>query len=457
MSPKHAIDERTAGPGRARTTVLPARPDGPEAAEVRRVTATVRRTDIFAAIGAAVAALSLTTLIYTQLAPFDGVLGFVVIAYLAFLGCYALLVSLDEDGPAVRDRLVGAVVHSLGFLVLAVLALVVVYTFAEGWPPLPHLNFFTEDMSLTGPLEPLTQGGALHAIVGTLQQITLALLFTVPLAVVCAVFLSEIPGRLSRLVRTIAEAMTALPSIVAGLFIYATVILALGYRHSSFATSLAISVMMLPIIIRAADVVIRLVPGNLREAALALGASQWRTVWHVVLPTARSGLTTAVILGTARGVGETSPVLLTAGGATSVNLNPFEGWNNSLPLVTYSLTRSPEENFIVRGFGTAAILMILVLFLFVLARIVGGRGPGQLGRGQLRRRARQSARDAARFARRAGAGTAFDQTEPLLRAYGRFGEPTLPLPPDTDMAAGAGGDHHRGRAASSPDKENRDG
>ncbi|WP_422772791.1 phosphate ABC transporter permease PstA [Plantactinospora sp. WMMC1484] len=444
MSPKHAIDERTTTPQSARTTTLPVRPDRPEAAEVRRVTDTVRRTDIFAAVGAAVAALSLTTLIYTQLAPFDGVLGFVVIGYLAFLGCYALLVSLDEDGPAVRDRLVGAVVHSLGFLVLVVLVLVVLYTFTEGWAPLTHLNFFTEDMSVTGPLEPLTQGGALHAIVGTLQQISLALLATVPLAVVCAVFISEIPGRFSRLVRTIAEAMTALPSIVAGLFIYATVILALGYRHSSLATALAIGVMMLPIIIRAADVVIRLVPGNLREAALALGASQWRTVWHVVLPTARSGLTTAVILGTARGVGETSPVLLTAGGATSVNLNAFEGWNNSLPLATYSLTRSPEENFIVRGFGTAAILMILVLLLFVVARIVGGRGPGQLSRGQLRRRSRQSARDAARFARRSGMPAETDH-------------PIRPLLPGTDVATGAGGDHHSGHAVSPPDKENRDG
>ncbi|MGI5149507.1 phosphate ABC transporter permease PstA [Plantactinospora sp. CA-294935] len=471
MSPKHAIDEQTddapAGSGPAapngtgpaagddparpadpavpvaqvraagaRTTTLPVRPEQPEAVEVRRITATLRRTDIFAAIGATVAALSVTTLLYTQLAPFDGVLGFVVIAYLAFLGFYGLLVSLDEDGPAVRDRLVGAVVHSLGFLVLAVLALVVLYTFAEGWPPLTHLNFFTEDMSITGPLEPLSQGGALHAVVGTLQQIALALLFTVPLAVICAVFLSEIPGRLSRLVRTIAEAMTALPSIVAGLFIYATVILALGYRHSSFATSLAISVMMLPIIIRAADVVIRLVPGNLREAALALGASQWRTVWHVVLPTARSGLTTAVILGTARGVGETSPVLLTAGGATSLNLNPFEGWNNSLPLVTYSLTRSPEESFIVRGFGTAATLMMLVLLLFVLARLVGGRGPGQLSRGQLRRRARESARDVTRFARRAGRPASY---------------PPAPRP------APAGADQHADHAVSPPEKENRDG
>ena len=162
-------------------------------------------------------------------------------------------------------------------------------------------------------------------IIGTLWEITIALAITVPLGITCAVFLNEIPGRFSRLVRTVAEAMTALPSIVAGLFIYATVDPVLGVEKSGFAAALAISVEMLPIIIRAADVVLRLVPGTLREASLALGASQWRTVWHVILPTARSGLTTAVILGTARGIGETSPVLLTAGFTQRFNADPAAG------------------------------------------------------------------------------------------------------------------------------------
>jgi phosphate transport system permease protein len=156
--------------------------------------------------------------------------------------------------------------------------------------------------------------------------------------------------------------------------------------------------MMLPIIIRAADVVIRLVPGTLREAALALGASQWRTIWHVVLPTARSGITTAVILGTARGIGETSPVLLTAGFAQTMNANPTSGAQTSLPLYTFQMVRTGEPGLIARAFGAAAVLMVLVLFLFVLARIIGGRAPGQLSRGQRRRRARASRRDALRFA-----------------------------------------------------------
>lgn len=198
-------------------------------------------------------------------------------------------------------------------------------------------------MSGTGPLDPLTQGGALHAIVGTLEQIAIALLVTVPLGLACAVFLNEVPGRYARFVRTIVEAMTALPSIVAGLFIYATWILLLGQDKSGFAAALALSVMMLPIVIRASDVVIRLVPGSLKEASYALGAGQWRTVWTVVLPTARSGLTTAVILGTARGIGETSPVLLTSGIAAGLNANPVDGPQLSLPLATFTLVVSPRR------------------------------------------------------------------------------------------------------------------
>ena len=210
-------------------------------------------------------------------------------------------------------------------------------------------------------------------------------------------YLNQIPGRFSRFVRTIVEAMTALPSIVAGLMVYAVWVLQLGMEKSGLAAGFAISVMMLPIVIRAADVVLRLVPGTLTEAAEALGAPRWRTVWHVVLPTARSGLATAVILGTARGIGETSPVLLTAGFTAATNYDPLHGPMISLPLAVFSFVRSPEPAMIARGFGAAAVLMALVLVLFVIARVIGGRGPGQQTRRQSRRTTRASRRDAARF------------------------------------------------------------
>ena len=377
------------------TTTVPG--PAPRKVERRRQVGGVRRTDVYALFGAAAAAISLTALLFTQLTPLTGILGALVVGYVTFLVFYALLVSLDERGPAIRDRVMSVLVHSIGFVLLSALLLVIGYVLVRGWSAMRHLNFFAEDMSLTGPLEPLYIGGAVHAIVGTLQQVAICLSLIVPIGLLCAVFLSELPGRFSRFVRTIVEAMTALPSIVAGLFIFLALILILGFEKCGMAAALALAIMGLPIIVRAADVVLRLVPGTLREASLALGASQWRTVWHVVLPTARPGLATAVILGTARVVGETSPVLLTAGFATAVNANPFSGPQVSLPLFTFDAVRSPEPSMVARGFGAGAALMLLVLVLFVLARILGGRGAGQLSRRQWRRRARRSARDAARF------------------------------------------------------------
>ncbi|MGW6009983.1 phosphate ABC transporter permease PstA [Streptomyces sp. NPDC055210] len=389
---------------RPRTTLPPAVRAAAPGGEPRRSVSQLRATDVYAMTGAAAAALALTWLLFARLLPFDGTVGFVVVAYSLFLGLYALLVSFDEDGPAVADRIAAAVVRSLGALLLSVLVFVVSYTLWEGRRALPHLNFFTEDMRLAGPLEPLSTGGIEHAIAGTLIEITIALIITVPVGLVCAVFLNEVPGRYARFVRTIVEAMTALPSIVAGLFVYATVILTLGFPESGFAAGLALSVMMLPIIIRASDVVLRLVPGTLREAAYAMGTSRWRTVWHVVLPTARSGLATAVILGTARGIGETSPVLITAGFGAEFNANAFSDPMVSLPLAALKLVESPEPNMIARGFGAAATLLVVVLALFVVARSIGGRGPGQLTRRQQHRRVLASRKDARRFGTRTHQG-----------------------------------------------------
>ena len=396
-----AVDTRIPGPVTdtpspgGTTLPPPVPPGGPE--ETRRNLVILRMSDVFALLGAAAAALAITFLLFTQLLPIDGGLGFVVIAYALFLGIYALLVSLDEDGPSVRDKVAAVAVHGIALLLGIALVFVVVYTIARGLEALPNLNFYTEDMRSTGPLDPLTQGGIVHGLVGTLIMISIALAITIPLGVTCAVFLTEIPGRFSRLVRTICEAMTALPSIVAGLFIYATWITILGFDQSGFAAGLAITVMMLPIVIRAADVVLRLVPGTLKEASYAIGAGQWRTVWHVTLPTARSGLMTSLILGTARGIGETSPVLLTAGFTTAINTDPFNEPMVSMPLLVFDSVKNPQPEMIARGFGTAAALMVLVLVLFAVGRALGGRGPGQLTRRQQHRRVLASRRDAERF------------------------------------------------------------
>ncbi|GAA1969516.1 phosphate ABC transporter permease PstA [Nocardioides panacihumi] len=383
------------------STVLPRTHARPDTAEVRRFTSGVRIGDLLALLGAAAAALALTTLISSQIAPMRGVLAFVVVAYALFLVVYAVLVSLDETGPVVRDRVIAVLVQSGAFLLVGTLASVLVYTVGRGFRSMLHLNMFTQDMTLAGPLDPLTRGGVMHAIVGTLIQISIALAITIPLGVTTALFLSEVPGRFARFVRTIVEAMTALPSIVAGLFILATFVLMLGFDKSGLAAGLAITVMMLPIMIRAADVVFRLVPHTLKEASLGLGAGQLRTVLHVVLPTSRSGLTTAIILATARGIGETSPVLLTAGFTASLNANPLSGPMVSLPLLTFQFVKSPQQTMVDRGFGAAVVLMGLVLVLFVLARVLGSQDVAKRAARRQRRRARAVRRQA--LTRRAAA------------------------------------------------------
>ncbi|ARC57508.1 Phosphate transport system permease protein PstA [Frondihabitans sp. 762G35] len=373
VPPTTTLPIPVAGPaGSGSGTVLPRLEREPRRGPEQKRSNGIRISDLLSIVGAAIASLSVTSLVFAQLAPVSGPIAFAAVAYVLFVLVYAVLVAIDETGPVVRDRVIAVAVHSLAFTVFATLVFVVAFSVIRGLDALPHWNFYTRDMSLTGPLDPLTSGGVVHAIAGSLIQITIALVITVPLGITTALFLNEVPGPFARFVRTIVEAMTALPSIVAGLFIYASVILVLGVNKSGLAAALAISVMMLPIMIRSADVVLRLVPSTLKEASIGLGAGQWRTVFRVVLPTSRSGLVTAIILATARGIGETSPVLLTSGFTTGLNLDPLHGPMISLPLAIFEFVKSPEPTMIARGFGTAAVLMFLVLALFAVARIIGG-------------------------------------------------------------------------------------
>jgi phosphate transport system permease protein len=387
-------------PGTRRTT-LPGRPERSGPPPSPRPLGVLRARDIVGVVGALAAAFTTTGLLWTQLAPFSGILGYVVVTWCLFVGYYAVLVLMDENRQTMRDRLAAVVVQSLGALVLIVLGFVIIYTFFRGWPALTHLNFYTQDLRTTNPLDPLTKGGLKHAVIGTLIEIGIAMGISVPFGVLAAVFLREVPGPYARFVRTVVNAMTALPDVLAGLFIYATLILIFGLPTSGLAAGCALAITAIPIICRAADVVLGLVPGGLTEASYALGAGQWRTVRFVTLPTARSGLATAVILGAARAIGETAPVLLTAGATTFLNGNPVNGPMMSLPLLAFSLVQQPEPGLITRGFGAAAVLLVLVVALFAIARAIGGRGPGQLTAGQQRRRAAASRRDLARYQRRA--------------------------------------------------------
>jgi phosphate transport system permease protein len=320
--------------------------------------------------GALLASLALVFVVYTGLLAWSGVLGFVVCWWLTFLGMYGAVSSLTNPRPIVVERLVAVVISTGAGVVGLALASTILHIFVKGWPALHHLNFYTQDMSGVRPAAPLTEGGVSHAIVGSGIEIAIAVLISLPLGIATAVYMTEVGGRLSRIVRTVVEAMTALPDILAGLFIYTLLIITFHWERTGLTAAIALVVTIIPIIARSAEVVLRVVPGGLREASLALGASQWQTIRRVVLPTARSGLATALILGVARIAGETAPLLIVSGASTYFNSNPLQQQMNSLPLFIFSAVRSGQENFIARGYGAAALLLALVLTLFILTRFM---------------------------------------------------------------------------------------
>ena len=363
----------------------------PPAADVPLRIRSVTAADMVTLVGAAAGALALDWVLYERVLPFSGALGFWVCWYVLFLVFYTSIASLQWDRLAVQDKVVQVALSTFGVLATAIVIDQVAYTLVRGFAAVRHSTFWTQTMASAGPLSPITVGGIAHALVGTLEMLALSTFMSVPLGIAAAVYLAEVGGRAARPVRTLVDAMTSLPDIIAGLFILAFIVLTIGVPKSGFAASLALAITMLPIVARAAETVLRIVPGTLREASYALGGSQWRTVLMVVLPTARSGLATAVVLAMARGIGETAPVLLVAGYSRVMNVNPFANWQTSLPLYTYDEIQSPETADHIRAFGAGFVLIILVLILFTIARRIGGGTPGELTRRQRRRIARQDA------------------------------------------------------------------
>jgi phosphate transport system permease protein len=355
---------------------------------------TITPEDVLTLAGAAIGALGLTWLVYERLLPWSGAFGFWLCWYALFAVFYVAAAAMQWNSLVVRDKSVAVLVSSGGIFATAVVAEQIGYSFVKGLPAISHPNFWTQTMATTAALTPLSSGGILHAAVGSLEQLALATLFSVPLGITAAVFLAELGGPLERPVRALVNAMTALPSIIAGLLVYALVVLSLGLQKCGLAAALAISVVMLPTITRAAEVVLRVVPGTLREASFALGASHWRTVLKVILPTARSGLSTAVVLAMARGFGETAPVLLVAGTSSVMNANPFHGWQETLPTLIFNndFVYGNLPRFVDRAFGAGFALMLVVVVLFALARLLGGQRPGELSRRQRRQLAREAAR-----------------------------------------------------------------
>jgi phosphate transport system permease protein len=278
---------------------------------------------------------------------------------------------------AALDRIVSFAIWSVGVVVCGLLAWLIGFVVLKGWNKL-SLSFFLDDLGSTSALD--KGGGMRHALIGTVEQVGIATVVSVPIAILTAVYLHEIRGRMAPVIRFIVDAMSGLPSVVAGLLVYTIWILVLGQGYSGFACSMSLVILMLPTVTRTAEEILRTVPGHLREASLALGSSQWRTVMLVVLPTARAGLLTATILGIARAAGETAPAILTTFGSQTTNWNPFSGAQASLPLTVYQLVRSGNKAHLERAYAGAFVLILLVLLSFATARLISTRSERRLGK-----------------------------------------------------------------------------
>jgi len=303
----------------------------------------------------------------------SGKLGFAA-AYFFFASLLIFVQQLRlRDLAAAKDSLLSSFAFLAMTITLIPIVSIVMTVFIKGYKGI-HFGMFTNDMTQASVNDPVTSGGLLHAIVGTILMVGGALIVSFPIGLLTALYLTEIKGKLARPIKFLVQAMSGVPSIVAGLFILSILVIPVTQELTGLMGSLALSILMIPTIARTAEEMLLLIPNDLREAGVALGATQWRTVSGVVVPAAKSGLVTAVILGIARIIGETAPILLVSGGADALNFNPASGPMGSLPFYIWKafLTGGTEEAY-ARAWGGMLILLILIMVLFGLARYLSGR------------------------------------------------------------------------------------
>ncbi|GAA3474146.1 phosphate ABC transporter permease PstA [Nonomuraea roseola] len=274
-----------------------------------------------------------------------------------------------STGRRIKDRVVQGLVY-LAFALAVVPLISVLWLVIQNGLARFDLEFLTHSMRGIGARD--AGGGAYHAIIGTLEQVLLASVVAVPIGVLTAIYLVEYGtgGRLSRMISFFVDVMTGVPSIVAGLFIFAFWILFLGIPFSGFAGALALSILMMPTVVRSAEEMLRLVPNDLREASYALGVPKWRTILKVVLPTALTGIITGVMLAIARVAGETAPLLLTVFFTDSINNDPFNGPQMGLPLYVFDQAARPNDTAIDRAWAGALTLILIVMLLNLVARLI---------------------------------------------------------------------------------------
>ena len=292
------------------------------------------------------------------------------------------IASRMTEGPRKSlDRFVTCLVVTAFAIAMVPLVSLVIEVISRGVTRL-DAEFFTSSMvGVVGE-----GGGVYHAILGTLIITTITAVISVPIGLFAAIYLVEYGrgGRLPKAITFLVDVMTGIPSIVAGLFAFALFALFLGPGVKlGIAGAVALSVLMIPVVVRSAEEILKLVPNELREAAYALGVPKWRTIVKIVLPTSAAGLTTGVTLAIARVIGETAPLLITVGSTNGTNLNPFDGRMASLPVYSYySYTQPgiPPAFSIDRAWAAALVLIAIVMALNLIARLISRRFAPKTGR-----------------------------------------------------------------------------
>jgi len=319
---------------------------------------------------------ALATFVTVAISPMNGKLAYAFMFFVFSTSSMFLYKFRLRGKQAAIDSLASSIALTGALIVFAPVISILVTTIVKGAPGL-HLSLFTQTMFSASYMDPVDKGGLLHAIVGTLYLIILSIIISVPMGILTALYLTEIKGPGSKFIQFTVQAMSGVPSVVAGLFIFAAIILATPLKASGIDGAFALSILMVPTVTRTAQEVLLLVPNDLREAGLAMGATQWRTVASIVVPAARNGLLTATILGVARIAGETAPLIFTIGGSDKLNLNPFHDYQGALPFYVWKglLLGTPES--IQRAWTGILVLLILVLTLFTLARRFGSRKAGR--------------------------------------------------------------------------------
>ncbi len=312
------------------------------------------------------------TYYFVEVTPMNGKLAYFSVFFLVYATFSGTFQGIKRGSAAAKDAIVNSIVVVGAVATLIPIGSILATVISKGYKGI-SFNLFTTDMSMATPTDPLTNGGILHAISGTLIMVLIALIISVPLGILTALYMTEIKGRFMRPIKFLVQAMSGVPSVVAGLFILSAILYPITKSFSGLMGALALSILMIPTIARTSEEVLLLIPSDLREAGVALGGTQWRTVAMIVLPAARSGLITAMILGVARIAGETAPLLLLTGGGDKVNGNPFSGPFGSLPYYIWKSFNSGSEEAITRAWAGLLVLIVIILILFISARSLSSR------------------------------------------------------------------------------------